>query len=161
MYEYRITKYNPKFRSPSGAYTKAEWTSICEVGKTIAGHLVTHAEYATVESAYVASALEFLDEAGVSSLIVHGLENRRRYPIAFSGGAQFGREELAVAFQDVLREKYWCRFERTAEAFVHFGWDYYMYLGTTKLCTSAIEQAHRQGLFVEECESPYHPEDDD
>lgn len=161
MYQYRVTKYNPKFRSLSGAYTKAEWTSISDVGKTIAGHLVTQAEYALVESAYVASALDFLDEAGVSSLAICGLENHRSYPVAFSEGMQLGGETLAIAFQDVLRENYWCRFERATEAFVHFGYDYYMYLGTGKLCAPAIERAHRRGLFVEEYESPYHPKDDD
>jgi hypothetical protein len=40
--------------------------------------------------------------------------------------------------------------------FVHFGWDYYMYIGSSVNCPSLIKIAKDNGLFVEEVRSPYY-----
>lgn len=61
---------------------------------------------------------------------------------------------VAGALRDVLREAYWCRFE-AADAFIHVGWDYYMYVGLLDPCLDAQQEARRLGLFVETFNSPY------
>ncbi len=37
MKRYRISKYNPTFRTEEGIYEKEEWTSYYDIGKIIAG----------------------------------------------------------------------------------------------------------------------------
>jgi len=82
-----VTKYNPRFRKSSGAYTRDEWTSFADIGHS------------------------------------------------------FGGVEL-------------CRLEG-ADAFVHVGWDYYMYVGVPRPCPAACRQANDLGLYVEDFASPY------
>lgn len=54
-----------------------------------------------------------------------------------------------------LREVVWCRLESPSGFFVHFGYDYYMYVGTPE----AIEPPTvSPRVFVEEFPSPYRRE---
>lgn len=52
-------------------------------------------------------------------------------------------------------ENFWCRLE-TVDAFVHIGWDQYMYLGSPQPLTEVVAEARRLGLFpVQLAASPY------
>jgi hypothetical protein len=53
-----------------------------------------------------------------------------------------------------LREEFWCRLE-TEDRFLHFGYDYYMYVGVKTTCSASITFAREVGLFVEQFDSPY------
>jgi hypothetical protein len=48
-----------------------------------------------------------------------------------------------------------CRLQAD-HGFVHFRWDYYMYLGVPRPCPVAERTASELGLYVEEFASPYH-----
>jgi hypothetical protein len=158
MKQYRITKYDPQYRNDRGVFTKPDWTSISDIGKTIDGHSVTESEYMRVEDAYIESALHFLSEGGILSLTVRGLENHCKHPTTVSEGLTLTLHELQTPFREVLREKYWCRFEQNGKGFAHFGYDYYMYIGVSVLCSRSIQFATERGLFVEEFTSPHHGE---
>jgi hypothetical protein len=149
MYQYRVTKYNPVFRDEKGRYTREEWTSFGEVGE-----IVSVQEYIRVEAAYIEVALDFLREADVVELQIRGLENSKKLPILLVEGKQLSLKELASTFRKVLRNEIWCRFEGES-TFIHFGWDYYMYVGVSKDCSEARSFAEKLGLFVEEFQSPY------
>jgi hypothetical protein len=149
MYQYRITKYNPVFRDEKGRYTSEEWTSFGDVGE-----IVSVKEYVRVETAYIGTALAFLREAGVVELQIRGLENSKKLPILLVEGKQLSLQELESTLRNVLRDEIWCRFEGKS-AFVHFGWDYYMYVGVSKDCPEAYAFAEKSGLFVEDFQSPY------
>ncbi len=155
MYEYRVTKYNPQWRDAKGVFCKEDWTSICDIGKTIAGRRITESEYMQIESAYVDSALRFLELAQIPALKVCGLEDHND-AAKIAEGEELATRDLAPVLRDVLREKYWCRLERTGEAFVHVGYDYYMYIGVAVPDALAIQYARDRGLFVEAFRSPYH-----
>jgi len=154
MHQFRITKYDPAVRNKSGHYTREEWTAFSDVGRTVGGVVLTLAEYERVEAAYIDAALGFLREAGICTLSIRGLENSFDSPSAPTEGAELELSALAEAMRGVLREEFWCRFEGRS-AFVHFGWDYYMYVGVASLCESAQRAASEQGLFVEPFASPY------
>ena len=154
MIEYRVTKYDPALRDPRGAYTRDDWTSFGDVGRTFGGVVLTLAEYQRVEDAYVAAALAFLREAGVSSLAVAGLEDHAAASPPLGEGSVLHLEPLADAIRRVLRGELWCRFEG-AGAFVHLGYDYYMYVGVPEPCPASCALAARFGLFVEDLPSPY------
>jgi hypothetical protein len=47
------------------------------------------------------------------------------------------------------------------DAFVHIGWDYYMFIGVPHRCIIAEQKAAELGLSAEEFVSPYHKELDD
>jgi hypothetical protein len=132
MLEYRVTKYDPQFRDVTGAYSRREWTSYRDVGGS-----VSLDDYLTVEATYVRVAIALLIEADIGSLQVRGFENAGNKPVAYAEGSLLARTEWEYAFRSVLREQFWCRFE-SPESFVHFGWDYYMYVGVPRHCPTGV-----------------------
>ena len=116
-------------------------------------------EYSRVEDAYISVALAFLNEAGLTAMKVEGLENNRQQPLAFNQGTVLRVEQLGEIIRRILREEFWCRLQGD-NAFVHFGWDFYMYIGVPHPCSVVERKASDLGLYVEEFVSPYHEEFD-
>jgi hypothetical protein len=154
MNEYRITKYDPSFRDRAGAYTRDEWISVRDIGRSFAGVMLTREEYERVEGAYVEAAMAFLREAGVSALRVEGLENQRGHVLNFREGSLLPLERVGDVLRRILREEFWCRLEEVS-GFVRIGWDFYMYVGVRCPCPAAQARATELGLYVEEFSSPY------
>jgi hypothetical protein len=168
MYGWRITKYNPAFRDERGAYLYDEWISVSEIGESFGGEVLTFEEYRKIENAYVLTTLRFLTEAGLSSLKVTSLEKQNLprvekwlladIPIAPSRveeGMSASDEELGNICRLVLREAIWCRLESEAGFYIHFGWDYYMYVGSPVPSEESVLYGREQGLFIEVMPSPY------
>ena len=157
MFEFRVTKYDPRFRATDGSYGRDEWTAVTDIGRTYGGVLVSREEYERTECAYSAAARAFLEEAAVQVVSIRGLEDpNSRYP-QFSDGAVIPVEESDSLLALMLREELWCRLE-APDAFVHIGYDYYMYVGVPIPCPFAQRRAASLALFVEPFRSPYHPE---
>ena len=154
MFRFRITKYDPQYRDASGAYTRDDWTSHSQVGRMHAGKVLSPAEYQEVETAYIDAAVGFLREAGVRELVVRGFENSGNSQTALREGAVLSLEQAAQTVRAMLREELWCRLEAQL-AYVHIGWDFYMYIGVSVECPAAQAAAKRRGLFVESLASPY------
>ncbi len=154
MQHYRVTKYDPARRDISGAYPVDDWTSRSEIGQSFGGVALTEERYVSVEDAYLASAAAFLKEAGVCKLAVVGLEKAGAHGNLPSEGEIILDEGIPAVLRALLREEYWCKLE-AASAFVHVGWDYYMYIGVPTACPNAEGKARDLGLFVEEFRSPY------
>jgi hypothetical protein len=168
MNGWRITKYDPAFRDERGAYLKDEWTSVSEVGKSFDGVILTFEEYRKVEDAYVSTALSFVSEAGLDALTITYLETHRVSQvraeelrgIAFDPklarkGMALSHEALDGVCRLVLREIFWCKLESESGFYIHFGYDYYMYIGSPVPSEKAITYGRQKGLFVEEMASPY------
>ncbi len=154
MNEYRVTKYNPAFRDRSGAYTTVEWTLFRQIGQTFSGVQLTSEVYERVEEAYIQAALSFLRESGLLSMKVEGLENSRNHPLEFQNNSILPLDCIGEIIRRILREEFWCRLEGS-NGFVHFGWDFYMYVGVPHPCPTARARAAELGLYVEEFASPY------
>lgn len=154
MHEYRVTKYNPAFRDQSGAYTKVEWTSFSQIAQIFSGELFTSDEYERVEEAYVQAALSFLRESVLLSMRVAGLEHSRAQLLDFQNDSVLPLDRIGEIIRQILREEFWCRLEGSA-GFLHFGWDYSMYIGVPHPCPTARASAAELGLYVEEFASPY------
>lgn len=147
--EYRVTKYDPKNRDRFGRYLRlAEWTCFSDIGES-----VTQQEYLLTEEAYIDSAIAMLLETNCEGLFICGLEERES-PVQFQEGNFVTPSELKDLFQVVLRGLVWCKFENRSH-FVHFGYDFYMYVGTPEACVQSIDLAINRGLYVEEFQSPY------
>lgn len=157
MFEYRITKYDPRFRNASGVFTRDDWICVGDIGNEFNGHELSPAEYMRIENAYVSSAITFLTDAGVDSLLITGLENHGGFnssALTLANGHSCNLLTCADIVRLNLRSEIWCRLE-SESAFLHFGHDYYMYVGIASNCTSAIQRATDSGLFVERFNSPY------
>lgn len=146
--EYRVTKYDPKLRDIHGRFLVNEWTSFSDIGTS-----VTEIDYEATEKAYIETALAMLEETDCKGLFVVKLESTGNEP-DIREGDYLELQKLETAFRCVLREEAWCRFENLSH-FVHFGYDFYMYVGTPEICSQAIEFAKYSGLYVEDFRSPY------
>jgi hypothetical protein len=69
---------------------------------------------------------------------------------------EVGLTEIRAICKMILRNFIGCQFYSKDKFFVHFGWDYYMYIGSSEKCLSGIKFAKDNGLLVEECRSPYY-----
>ena len=154
MHRFRVTKYDPAFRTAAGAYAKDDWTSFSDVGRSFLGVTLNREEYLRVESAYVEAAVAFMTEDRARQLRVVGLEIRGDHHRAPVEGSFVSAGDLAAICQSILRGAFWCKLEAD-DRFVHFGRDYYMYLGVLHRCEGAISKAKSLGLFVEDYVSPY------
>lgn len=157
MYQYRVTKYDPQYRDSSGAFRRDDWTAVSDVDLTFNGVKLTPQRYVAVENAYVESALAFLTESRVETLTIDSLENHRGYSdsdLMLADGRVCSLLEIADVARLNLRSSIWCRLVGS-DAFLHFGYDYYMYVGVPIECPASIDFATRSGLFVEPFESPY------
>jgi hypothetical protein len=154
MIEYRVTKYNPALRDASGAYLVDEWILVKDIGRAFGGVVLTEGEYLRVEQAYVNSANAFLREGGLNSLTVVGLENPKGLTLDFGEDSILSLERVGDVIPQILREEFWCRLECQC-GFLHFGWDYYMYIGVPHRCPEAELLAEGLGLYPEEFPSPY------
>lgn len=165
---WRITKYNPAFRNENGAYLNDEWISISDVGKIFDGEILTLPEYRKAEDAYVSTALRFFSESGIESLEISYVEKKNldklgrqligdiSYdPKFIRKGIPISSEVLESVCRLVLREVVWCVLESEANFYIHFGYDYYMYIGSNSQSVKAIKYARESGLFVEPMMSPY------
>ena len=149
--QYRVTKYDPKNRV-SGIYTKDEWTSIYDVGKAYNGELFTFAEYLKVEGAYLNTIDSVMQEVNINSVKVKSGE---RIFSVLNNSTLDSRDEVLKVAKGVLREDFWCKLE-SESFFIHFGYDFYMYIGADIDDEKMRKIAEENGLFAERInESPY------
>ena len=167
MFCRRITKYDSKYRNKNGFYTKEEWTSYSDIGKVFGNEKCTYEKYSKIEDAYINSIQLFMDCLRLESLQITNLENFKRSElsrlcdstmVAMIDSVQnlrhLNKTDLVVLSRLVLRENLWCKLQ-AKNMFVHFGYDYYMYIGSNEPCQYAISKIQELGLFVEVYHSPY------
>ena len=162
---YRITKYNPRNRDEAGRYFVDEWISVSDVGKAFDGRQLTIDTYLLVEDAYVAVVKSALTIAGRGPLRVVDFEDHdncrhlpddlvatsEEYRNQFWEGCLVSQENVESCVRLTLREVIWCKLIGKNGFFVHFGYDYYMYIGGIDLNGwDAPPQ-----MFCELCNSPY------
>jgi len=172
MLGWRVTKYNPNSRDETGKYINNEWTSFGDIGKSFNSIEFTIDDYKLVEDAYVNAVLLFMSIHNISTMNIIGLEKHSDtleikqfqdvYPTEITDFYSklkrcdvLGLKEIELLCKLVLREHLWCKLDYCGTMFVHFGYDFYMYIGGLIKSDSAIESIIKSGLFVESFESPY------
>lgn len=150
MPSYRITKYDPQRRAPDGAYPLDEWTAFSDIGRTFAGETLTQTEYLRVEDLYLDAITCAMRCAGVDSVVVTNLENHGQH--AVTAGTPLDPAGARDIARLALRSLLWCKLLGPHGFYVHFGYDYYMYIGGS---FEGDLEAEIRGMFVEELESPY------
>ena len=149
--QYRITKYNPLCRV-NEIYTKNEWTSMYDVGKSYDEKTFTFEEYLTVEKSYLNVIEKVLQKANVKRVIIKQGENIYS---KLNNSVLCSQEEVLLVARGCLREEFWCKLV-SKDFFVHFGYDYYMYIGANIEEEQMAKIACENGLFSELIQqSPY------
>jgi len=166
---YRITKYDPKYRNSVGFFLNDDWTSISDIGKTFDNKILTFKDYLKSEDTYIETIMLFMESLSLNFLVVTSLEKfedeiRKSEFCSQSiveiykqlhSNQEVNREQVRNIARLVLRELLWCKLE-SYSMFVHFGYDYYMYIGSTEAPPSSLlEKINKLGLFIENFESPY------
>lgn len=166
---FRVTKYDPRLRLPSGTYTVSEWTSLSDIGNVYGGRVFEYSDYLNVENLYVEAVKIFMQVACVEELQIKDLEKYEFRGQHISGrelsemetffndkcvvDANVSGKDLDIVVRFVLREMLWCRLEGPDGFYVHFGYDYYMYVGAKNI--GATAPAMPDGIFAERFSSPY------
>ena len=164
VHHWQVTKYDPQFRHE----LRDEWTGAGEIGEAFPfDGVLTENEYRRVEALYACAARLLWMESGQPPLQIQGLET----PTFFGLPAQLdslddvgfedwrpvngefipGAHLLEAVVRWCLREFGWCYLVAPG-FYVTFGYDYYMYAGTTDSVDSARRAITSSGLFVEPCD---------
>jgi hypothetical protein len=168
MNHYRITKYNPDHRDANGHYTLDEWTYYDQVSDEFAQVKVTQKEYKKTEDCYVNTLVDTINAAKITKLMMKDYygtsipDHLRDFDAIelsqlkeLGAGKWFNITQLQPIFRLSLRELVDCRLYYPWKFYIHFGWDYYMYIGTSLNYWAVMEIARKHGLYAEEFRSPY------
>lgn len=158
MFQFRLSKYDPAARDAHGAYLREDWTSISDVGRRFDGQTLSLEAYLQVEDSYLDVLTLFLEEAGITSLTIEGLETpavEDGATVPWCEGEAVSGAALRDLWRRVLRQEVWCKFRHPSGFFLHFGDDLYAYVGTPRPSPQALARATARGLFVEAMPSPY------
>ena len=167
-YCWRITKYDPKKRNSQGWFLEDTWTSYSDIGKLYQGEKLNYDEYMRIENLYINAIVKFMKCLSISHLQVKCLENHDRinedssinkaevmFVNALKENDLLSLEQVKMASKLILREYFWCKLISKHKMFVHFGYDYYMYIGSRSECKDTLEAIRESGLYVENFKSPY------
>lgn len=130
-----------------------EWCDFSDVGDTFGGVALTLDAYEEVEREYVSAVRGFALASGHSVLQLTDVEREDQLE-----GVVLDLDGIEGAARRILRNDLWFRMQSPARDFyVHFGYDYYMYIGSrSSSCPEAITSAVAGGLYVEpDFPSPY------
>lgn len=166
LIQLRATKYNPEFRDAEGRYLRDEWTCVSEVGQRFMGEELTAAGYLVKEDAYVSVAVRFLKLVGTTQIRVIDLEDDRESaipeevqqlrPVTMDqpvNDALISGDQIPTYIRAALRGIIWFRLQASDGTYIHFGWDYYMYMGSpTPVNLEDLECDH---MYIERFQSPY------
>jgi hypothetical protein len=163
MFDYRITKYNPKNRDENGWYIKDEWTDYSCVNEIIAGKKVTFEEYEYFENLYIQAIHFFLEALNLEKIkLIHPIKNgppefdihtsnsMKKLYHKVHDGIMLSENEITDFLKLRLRSHMGGKLLSDQGLFINWGYDYYMYVATLNDCDLAIKKIKALGLFPEE-----------
>jgi hypothetical protein len=157
-YKYRISKYNPRYRNVVGFYEKEEWTHFGQVGTKIDGRVLTRKRYQRVEKAYLDTIRDLLRESMVSRLQIARLRLIGNMSPTIKTLRQKQWVDIATVIKLCrlsLREQLEVDLRVPRRVYLHFGSDFYVYVGLPTAIPNAIARAEKRGIYIEDKASPY------
>ncbi|OTN86770.1 hypothetical protein [Enterococcus faecium] len=165
----RVSKYNCKFRDKNGKYIKDEWTSYSDIGKKFEGKTFTLCDYKTIELKYINTVLEIAKSLDVNSFLLTQFEKNRNIDTltehneflkkmynSLNDNKDIQIDNIPLVMKLLLREFIWGKLVHE-KLVIHFGYDYYIYIGVNKKDIGNVKQIIKShALFYEEkSTSPY------
>jgi hypothetical protein len=129
-----------------------EWTSFSDIDNP--KYNLSLEKYLEIENAYLEAIKKVLKLNKATNFIFKNVENNTSFQVPKESNNADKIIEIATK---CLREELWCKIMSPHKLFIHFGYDYYIYIGSTKeLSTEIISEIEKLGLFVELIDkSPY------
>jgi len=141
------------------------------VGKVFDGEKLSIRSYLRIENQYLEAVRSFVKCSNIPYLRVFDLEKhnkklkvkneqwyseelRTNYSIVEEGTKCYGKN-IELICQLNLRNNLWCKLEYENKLFVHFGYDYYMYIVSSENNEELLKHISDSGLYVEPIVSPY------
>jgi hypothetical protein len=150
---YRISKYDPRFRNSNGEYVREEWTSYCDIGNIFGNKEFTLEDYQITENSYVEFLMQIVEKQQSPQFLIEDLEIYDDESSSSFQAGTVGLDHVQSIIRACLREKIWCKILQGEELAIHFGYDYYVYLGLKNEIPFIIGDGK---LFVERIKiSPY------
>lgn len=148
-------------------YLDDDWTSFSDIGKIFNGSVLTYSQYIVVENLYIDVIKTFMKSANIEQLSISDLEMKtisqvdeilplstidiKKLYNQLENGISLKGSELDIVIRLILREFIWAKLKSTANLEIHFGYDYYMYIG----CLQLPKNIQNFKLVVESYKSPY------
>lgn len=172
MPNYRIIKYNPANVDKNNNIISDEWISFSDIGKKMDNTVLTFEAYKKIEKAYIDTILNLMNYNGITELTIKGIEKYDEN-IEWNSDDDFSSKEAVELFKRlengmtitagtlekvcklILREYFWCKLEYKDIFYVHFGFDYYMYIGCQNVSRDFSKEVRDRGIYADEFESPY------
>lgn len=165
MYSYKVFKYKIKNKNE----IINEWTSISDIGKEYNGKQFKYEEYIKTENTYIEAINMFIKLNKIKELTIDELEKYNydkliydEYDIQIKELIKKVKNKMKIKTSDIelfiraiLREQIWAKLASSDEFYIHFGYDYYMYIGSKAEPQKEIEQIEKMGLVIEKQLSPY------
>lgn len=152
MTKVRISKYDPKYRV-NGIYTKEEWTDYSDIGNIFDGHMFTFEDYLRIERNYLDAIYLIINSCQMADFVIDSLELYDETS-QWEKNMKVCKNEVSRIITDCLRNKCWCRL-KSNEYYIHFGYDFYVYLSVPLKINVIKRVCKMYGLFVENIVSPY------
>jgi hypothetical protein len=168
MIKYRITKYNPKDRNEFGYYDSDydDWTSFDDIGKDFKGKKLTLEEYLLYEDKYIIALEKIFIDLNIDELFIENIrlnsiskEFKEKFINIDLNEIDFNNKDIIESSITIdscylisrlsLRELIDCDIFHD-KFLIHFGYDYYMYVFTSKKLSKSIKEIEDIGLYVEE-----------
>jgi hypothetical protein len=158
-YEIRLSKYDPAKRDSTGAFSQDDWTMYQQIGAIVAGRRLTRRDYQRTEDRYIAAILEMIREVGISKVRINRVSavNRGKVRSLPKKNDYVSLVQLERLSRWALKGELDVSFTLPRQFYLHFGFDYLVYIGLPRRPDVSISRLARKGLFVEEMRSPYLP----
>jgi hypothetical protein len=145
-FHYRVTKYDSSLRDAHDFYGREEWFGWYDIGAEIGGHVLTEDEYQAVENKYLYAAEAFIQEAGAERLTAYDVTGTE-----VAEGASLTIDQAIELVRLMLREEpVSARLEVADRFYLHVGDRMNMWIGSDRACPTAVSEAERIELFVDE-----------
>ncbi|KAJ3046708.1 hypothetical protein HK102_013105, partial [Quaeritorhiza haematococci] len=164
--------YAPELKGNSDEVRLEVPTSSWDIGRTFGTRVFTVSDYLAVEDAYVETVRRFMIAARIDSLEVHGLEEQPEFrdepprsriqelrPAIvphLAEGLILSGPDIEAVIRTCLREEAWCKLRGRRSFYVHFGRDFYMYIGG--ILDRSLLGPPLPGMYHEDFNSPYDQE---
>ncbi len=152
MNMYRIAKYDLSGYVDK-IYTRDEWTDYSDIGNVFNGKKLTKEIYLAVENNYIRVAQDIFVKSHQKEICITNLQKNQSY-LLWQNNQIVGKTQLAEIIRDCLRNRCWCRLS-SEEFYIHFGYDFYMYIGCSLSYKTVTQICNENQLYVIKQESPY------
>lgn len=171
MCAYRISKYNPLFRTENGYYLNDEWTSYSDIGKIFYNKVFTKDDYLSFENKYCDTVLSILKYLNIKKITIENLEiyfskhkikmllnskdldftkDDEKIIDSLSNGKVLKSTDLTRYVKLILRDCFWCQLKNEEKSMIiEFGQDFYIYVYCDYICESFINEYKSKGIFIE------------